>query len=159
SLQMSTSSSRIGSEGPQALRTDRQTGDGTAPLQGVLDRIRDACSRTIDSAFSGPSEAEGIERAGNVFGDQHLDPGRFPHSGHEATRKRCRQGIAGFGIRELLVQGPSDALKATADELTLNQLRVDGATDLLSHHVALDRHRAGLAVDGHERDMYAVRER
>src|SRR5207248_3834236 len=61
-----------------------------------------------------------------------------------------------FVLAELLIEGAAQPLHDTADQLALDQHWVDGAPDIVSDEIALDRHRAGVAIDPQDGNLNAV---
>src|SRR5262245_26090046 len=61
----------------EPLRRDRERGDGARNPDGVIDRGGERCAGRIGAALARPLEAERIERARRVLGDQHVDRRRL----------------------------------------------------------------------------------
>src|SRR5215831_14171742 len=141
----------------EALRRDRQRADRVRHADRGLDRRRDGRADAGDAALARALDAERIERGRGLLGKDHLDRRGLARGRHDVVGEACRQRISAFAVDELLVERAAEPLGEPADDLSLDQRRIDGAADVVADDVALDRDAAGLAVDAHHRQMGAVR--
>ncbi len=122
----------------------------------VVDRGRDGGADRVRSALAGSLEAERIERARRILGDQHVDRRHLACGGHQVVREGDRQRLAALVVEEFLEQSAAEPLRKAAGDLALDQHRIDRAADVVGDEIALDRHAAGVAVHLGDGDMHAV---
>ncbi len=140
----------------QPLRRHGQLRHRAGHADGFVDGGGDRGAHAGDAALACPLDAERIERGGIVLTQEHFDRRRLAHRRHQVVRERGRERIAAFIVGELLEQRAAQALREAADDLPMHQGGIDGAPDVVSHRIALDRDAAGLAVDLHHREVEAV---
>src|ERR1700716_1390746 len=140
----------------EPLWRDGKLLDGARYPDGGLDRRRDHGAYRRDAAFARALDAERIERAWRLLGQDHLDAGRLARARHQVIGEAGGQRIAALVVEKFLVERAAEPLGEAADDLSLDQDRIDGTADVVADDVALDRHAAGLAVHANHRDMGAV---
>src|SRR5579872_1428462 len=60
-------------------------------------------------------------------------------------------------VAELLEQRAAQSLRVAADDLAMNERRIDRSADVIGDAVAFDNDAAGLGIDAHNGDMAAIR--
>src|SRR6266852_4426121 len=93
----------------EPLRRDRQLGDGARHSDGVVDRRRDRCAHAGDAAFARALDAERIERARRLLGEDHVDVGRLARGRHQIVHEARGQRIAAFVVDEFFVEPAAES--------------------------------------------------
>ena len=118
----------------------------TAPLAPSASSM--AAATAAPTALAPPSPAPlspiGIERARRIFADQHIDWRHFAHCRHQIIGEGHRQRLAALVIQELFQQRAADTLRTAANDLALDQHRIDRLADVVGDQIALDRDGAGV---------------
>ena len=104
-----------------------------------------AAATAAPTALAPPSPApfnpSGLSGLGASSRDQHIDRRHFARGRHQIIGESHRQRLAALVVEELFEQRAADALREAADDLPLDQHRIDGPADIVGDEIALDRRR------------------
>src|SRR5215471_17879853 len=124
------------------LRHDRRSVEFRAERrQGVSDRIGNYDRRGYGATFAQPLDAERVERRWRTLVHKR-DVRYVARSRHHVVYQRPREELAFGIIGEALEEGTAYALHGPADDLALDQHRVNHDAAVMRHRVALDLHSA-----------------
>jgi hypothetical protein len=109
-----------------------------------------------NAALADALDAERVKRAWRVLGHQHLHSGSFPHGRQQIIRQGDAERLAALVVAKFLVKRAAETLHETADQLTLDQHRVDRPADIVGEQKALDRRLPSLGINADDADLHAV---
>src|SRR5882724_4588839 len=140
----------------QAVGCDRKPIDRAGLLNSSVNRGGKRGTGGVDPALARALDAQRVQRTSRILAQQDLDLWHLTTSRHQIVGKARCQRLAILVIDELLEQGSADALRHPADDLTLDQHRIDGTADSIADQIALDRDPAGQWINSHLSNMDAV---
>ena len=124
--------------------------------QRIADGIAQHATGDNGAALACTLGTEGIERRRMLFGDDctHL---RIVTGGwHQIIGQRTGEQLTLFVIHQMFQEHATNALHGAAHQLAMHRQRVDGATDILHHHVVEQVDAAGGGIDGDMRRGCAI---
>src|ERR1700730_18218056 len=88
----------------QPLRRDRQLDDRAGNADGLVDRGGDRGADRVGAAFAGTLEAQVVQWARCVLGDDHVDRRHFVRGGNEVIGEGDGERLAALVVEGLLEQ-------------------------------------------------------
>src|SRR4051794_26208796 len=144
---------------PHALRRDRNFEVLDAETGERIDEgVYDGRQRRGDTPFASASHPQWMGRRGH-FADGRIKAWQIARSRHRIVRERSTDELAVFGITEMLDKRLAVALNDAAMGLSMQNHRVDGATDVIDCRVADHVHFARYRIDFDFAHVRAVRKR
>src|SRR6266699_2948151 len=83
--------------------------------------------------------------------------GKLPHGRQQIIGQGDAERLTALVVAKFLVKRAAETLHETADQLTLDQHRVDRPADIVGEQKALDRHLPSLGINADDADLHAVR--
>src|SRR5216684_10976 len=115
----------------------------TERLERVLDRGDDRAGGGHAAGFADALDAERIERGGEL-GESHLDPWHLGRARAEVIGEGRGEWLRLFVVAHPFVERVAEPVRRAAEELALDDHRIDDAAAVVDHDVAQDTHAAGL---------------
>ena len=135
----SNANSRAGVTGYSSIRTPN--GDSAF---SIAEMIAPAAGTQPD--LPTPLTPSGLSGEG-IFGQLHLDPRHVGRARQQIVGKGGGDGLRLFVVAHPFEQRVADRVRDAADELALDDHRIDDAAAVVDHDIAQDAHAAGLDVD------------
>src|SRR5438270_2013072 len=98
----------------------------------------------------------GFERARRVLGHQYFHSGSFPRGRQQIIGQGHAKWLAALVVAEFFVERAAETLHETADQLALDQHRVDRPADIVGKQKALNRGLSGISIDPDHADLHAI---
>src|SRR5262249_57388801 len=106
--------------------------------QGIRHRVGYGGSRADGTILTGTLDPQRVDRRGVVLAEVDVNGRDLAGGGQEVVHEAAGHELPLAVIGEVLEQGRSHPLRRAAHDLSVHELRIDGAADVVLDQVAQD---------------------